>query len=66
MVMINKIILLGDKRLLKLAVMLLINSKKREACNNNKSLIIHKVQLLFLKIILVSALNDNYVIFIEK
>ena len=64
--MINKIILLGHKRLLKLPVMLLINSKKKEACNNNKSLIIHQVQLLFLKIILVSALNDNYVIFIEK
>jgi hypothetical protein len=60
--MINKIILLGHKRLLKLPVMLLINSKKREACNNNKSLIIHQVQLLFLKIILVSALNDNYII----
>jgi len=57
--MINKIILLGDKRLLKLAIMFQINSKMREACNNNKSLIIHKVLLLFLKIILVSALNDN-------
>ncbi len=43
--------------------MLLINNKQREAYNNsNKSLIIHKVQLLFLKIILVLDLNDNYAI----
>jgi hypothetical protein len=63
--MINKLILLGDKTLLKLVViMFLINCKKREACNNNKSLIIHQVQLLFLKIILILDSNESYYNFI--